>query len=387
MKQLRIILTIVVFASVLVFTDCSRKSSNEILGTGKVLASSSFSYKSIVLKSTGFVLFDNGTAVYMDAELSENVSWTLTIKGLSSGAIRAFSGTSIKIDSTNFMWRGESSNNSFFTVENVEFALKVDGYDSVYKEVVLLSKALDYSGKIKNGIRTTLVDDMEGTAGDTSLFDNAYSDLDRRERDTVKFNRQFSNFGGLKEMDGSLSRNIQGNSCYYFSGIDYNYNTYVVGTNTYSLTALAGKIVSTDPNDVYINTYIYGFGNKNTALNIIVYELDTLKKTDNYPIRWALNYYPTNPVSPNYVYDRFNNDVWQILVPVDWTGWKLVSLKYNQFRKHNTLGHLGNNIFEPNKICGMALELASSPNFVTTEVRVAFDYVTITEGGPFSLTK
>ncbi|MBY0426454.1 MAG: hypothetical protein K2Q22_12510, partial [Cytophagales bacterium] len=249
-------------------------------------------------------------------------------------------------------------------------------YDSLYKDTIGIVLPMKVNGKIRNGVKTIIVDDMESspsnTVFDTSKFDNAYSDVNPQERAVVSFNKQYS------------KQKVQGSYSYFLEGIDYNFNTYVAGTNTVSLTALAGKVMSTDPNNVYINMYVYGFGTQNTAMNIVLYELDSLTNSKNYLLRYATGY---NADGSNYTLDQNKNDVWQILIPVDWTGWKLVSIKYNQFRKHNTLGHLGNNKFEPNKLVGMAAELASSPNMVTTKVSVAFDYVTITEGGPFSTDK
>lgn len=360
---------------VMVQVSCNR-TKEEFLGPQNKPASSGFTITGFTLTTSGIGngLFDRSIGLYVLAQYNQNVSWKITYTGVSSGAIKTIYGTSSKLDSTNNMWRGESGNDFLFSNESVLMELKVVGYDSVYTDnTIFLSKTDLYNNKVRNNIRTIIVDAMEGDAAtDTSKFDNPYSDLEPQEKAV---------FGAITRY---AEHKIQGSYSYFMKGQDFNYNSYVGGTNTYTLQSLAGKINQTNPNDVFVNFYVYGFGTPNTALNVILYEMDTLTKRDNTALRWGVNY---NGPNNNFTFDTNVNDLWQLLVPVDWKGWKLVSLRYNQFRKHNTKGKAGNNIMEPHKLSGMAIELSSSPELVTTEVKTAIDFVTITEGGPFSLAK
>jgi hypothetical protein len=350
-----------------------------------VPAQSGFKIESYAIGIKGSLFQDNtNSAAFINAKFNQTVSWVLTIKGQTSGAIRAFNGISNSLDSNNNIWHGESGNQDFFVAENVTFSLKVDGYDSVYTKTTTIYTAYNYNDRIKNGVKTTIVDDMEG--GYTySFFGAPYHDADPQEMKTFQSNAKFTNFAGYYNADGSPSSNIQGKYSYYFSGNDYNYNTYVGGTNTNVLTSLAGKINSSDPNEVYINLYVYGFNTPNTALNIALYELDSLSNRSTSNLQNLQSGIPSGAEFTNYL-DNYN-DVWQIEVPVNWQGWQLVSLKYNQFRKHNTLGDWGNHILEPQKLGGMAIELDSYAALDSARVMVAIDYVTVTEGGAFSLAK
>ncbi|HSZ24962.1 MAG TPA: hypothetical protein VK766_04555, partial [Cytophagaceae bacterium] len=76
------------------------------------------------------------------------------------------------------------------------------------------------------------------------------------------------------------------------------------------------------------------------------------------------------------------NDKYIYQIGVTWTGWQLVSFNYSQFKVPNTGGGLGNNQLNPNRLCGMALELDSYPT-QSFEVSAYVDMVVVTENGIF----
>ena len=125
----------------------------------------------------------------------------------------------------------------------------------------------------------------------------------------------------------------------------------------------ANTFKGTDPDQMYINLYIFGTGRPNTTISVLAYENDA-----SHPIGVNLN--------------QALNDKLIYQIGVDWTGWKMVSFKYSGFRKPNTGGGLGNNRLNPERLSGLALELDSysAPGF---DVEAYVDMISVTENGIF----
>ncbi len=75
-----------------------------------------------------------------------------------------------------------------------------------------------------------------------------------------------------------------------------------------------------NPENVYWNALVYGFGDGISRLQI------GLQEDDN----------------QDGVYDRFTEGAYNAEVPVDWTGWRVVSVPLSQFAR-STIGGYGNN--------------------------------------------
>ncbi len=378
----KIIFSLLAFvSSLIIFSGCKKKET--VLGNQYVAAPSTFSVlgdgNGVQLKAYNVVKI-NGIHLptpmyhadpahpmkvyltsfyqYYQATFSDKVSWTLTLTSKKAHAVKAFHGLGTFIDSTNTKWDGGSDNDYFFGYssdkDTVEVKLTFVGSDIVVTDLVQLSGQKNYHQQTINGVYHYLIDDFDG--GNTLCpFSAFYPD--------------FGDAGG-----GNTGSNAyypiknQGNYSYRMYGKDVNNNTYLGSCNTPTLNDIPGSTFTvTDPNDLYINLYIYGFGRANSNVSVIAYENDAD---------------PGQPLAAGTAFNQFINDKYIYYIPVTWTGWKLVSFRYNGFLVPNTGGRLGNNTLNPDRLCGLALEMDSYP-IQGYEVEALVDMVVVTENGFF----
>jgi hypothetical protein len=381
----KIIFSLLAFvSSILIFGGCKKKE--DVLGHEYVAAPSNFvvlgdaagvqlkAYN--VIRSTGFhqttAMYHadpahpmkvslNTAFQYYTAKFSSTVSWTLTLTSTKTHAVKEFHGLSDFIDSTNTKWDGSSDNDYFFGYaadkDTAEVKLTFVGSDIVVKDITQLTGAKPYHLKTIKGIFHYLVDDFDG-GNPACIFSPFYPDA--------------ADVGGGNIGNSAYyNTKVQGNYSYRMYGRDVNNNTYIGSCNTPTLNDIpAGTFATTntqfpatDPNNIYINLYIYGTGKVNSNVSVIVFENDANQL-------------------PGTTFNQNINDKYIYYIPVTWTGWQLVSFKYSGFIVPNTGGRLGNNTRNPDKLCGLALEMDSYP-IQGYEVEAFVDMVFVTQGGPF----
>jgi hypothetical protein len=291
-------------------------------------------------------------ATFFKASFSHKVSWTLTMTSPKTKAVRVFKGLGDFIDSTNTIWKGESSNDYFFGgvgTDSIEVKLTFIGSPLEITKKIAMSGKKNYHKRTFNGVYHYLIDDFDGS-NTTTAFSSFYID----QQDVGGGNTGNNAYGLIKN---------QGNFSYRMYGRDVNNNTYLGSCNTPTLNDIpANTIKSTDPAQVYINMYVYGTGKPNTTVSIISFENDR--------------------DMPYQTFDQTQNDKYICQIEVTWEGWKLVSVPYSRFKRTNTGAGLGNNRLDPDRICGLALELDSYPN-PGFEVEAIIDMVVLTEEGVF----
>jgi hypothetical protein len=292
------------------------------------------------------------TPVTFAATFSHEVSWTITITGQQSGAVKVITGLSNIINASNSVWDGGSSNNYFFIAgENATAVLTILGSTLTQNDVINILAAKRYANQTFNGVKYTVIDDFERPTGQASTFrwlDGAYKDLG----------------DGTVISSKSTTIKMQGLQSHRFAGTDVNSNSWLAGINTEPINSDTGY-ATTDPSAYYVNLYVYGTGKANTSIQIKAYEMDD----------WS---------QLSATYDQANNDGYVYDIFVDWTGWKLVSARYADFKRSNdpAAGGNGNGIKEPNKIVGFSLGLNSQPTF-GKEVEAYVDFMVVSEGGVF----
>ncbi len=297
---------------------------------------------------------------YYEANFNAVVRWTLTISSWKSNAVKTITGLSDHIDETNSYWDGSSSNEYFFgkpyVDDSAQIKLSIVGSDIVVIDTIrILPGMKEYHDQTINGIYHYLVDDFDG-GNPLGAFSSFYPD-------------QLDN-GGNKGSNAYYPKKLQGDYSYMMYGKDNNSNTYLGSCNTPNLNDIAlNTFKVTDPREMFINMYIYGTGKPNTTVSVIAFENDANE---------ALGIY-NKDASGN---PELKNDKLIYYIPVTWKGWKLVSFRYSEFRKPGTGGGLGNNRLNPERLCGLALELDSYPT-QGFEVEAFIDMVVITENGIF----
>lgn len=355
MKQLPVLVFI---GLALVFgTSCKRTlTDKDFFGSPFRSASKDFFIKSfkrnIASKNYAFQSSPTPTRLdrefFVNAKFSEEVSWKVRIAGLTSGAERTFEGISDTINRSNLYWRGGHQGNMFFRAgEKCQIELTILGSDITIRDTITVFSIRPVNATF-NKIKQTLVDDFDGNTA--TPFGNAYPD--RADGDVFDYN---TTYPFVK---------VQQDQSYWWKSKDNSNNTYCGGADTDPITtSLFGKFSQTNPDSLYVNCYIYGAGKSGTGLSILAYEQDQVG---------------------GYELERFN-DRWIYTLPITWTGWKLVSIKYSAFKKPSSLGCLGNCKLEPFKIRGFALSFDSYPD-AGQEVEGAIDFFIVTEGGAFNPT-
>lgn len=311
-----VILTVSVF-----FTSCHKKKG--FIGEEYYSAPSNFKL-SRFQAAKPLVNFANETQ-YFEATFSSKVSWRIDLKGLISGAEASLSGSSESINDQNSVWNGIQSGDYFFEKnENVEATLSILGSSQIVRDTFKITGAVAFPN-----IKT--IGDMES------------STFTKNGGDETSINQlEFSPLA------------IQGRGMYTIGGVDKNGDYYIGGA--YGPTFPA--ILTTNPDSVYFNIYVYGYGLPNTQLNIMFEETDIMGK------------------------DKFTYPV-----KATWTGWKLVSFKYSASEldlTDPTFVQNGNKNHNPDKITKVNVGLISSPE-KNNEAKVSLDLANFTIGKAFSL--
>jgi len=318
------------------------------------------------LTTTPLISFGSNQRVEFINEFSHDVTWFLKIKGNTSGAIKEFTGTGKKIDSTIVYWDGAADGTRFFIAnETVNYTLSFLGSSIVYSGSLGIATSLPNAPKRYRGFskilpdgslfRYTLVDNFDlGIPAQVTGMRTSYSDAADGSGKAVFY------VIDSKQVDGYFS--------YYMKGTDNNGNNYLGGASGELLEEMRGKIIESDPSKVYFNAYIYGYGRPNSAIFFQAFENDYFNPDDF-----------TGPAR-----DPKTSDMWYSIIEVNWTGWKLVSIPYSSLKPaSNPLsGGGGNRIKEPRKLYGFGIELESYPNSGGT-AELAIDHIIISENGVF----
>ena len=296
-------------------------------------------------------------AVAFHATLSHRVTWFITIKGRKSGAIQRFSGTSQVIDENTLLWKGRTEEGFLLGGEVCDITLSF--LNSELTSSLILKTyddpifgTYDYGNNVIAPVVKAKVQDNYDfipVTGNTGMR-TTYSDI---------------NDGNVKAtFILKNDKKAQGDFSLYMHGTDFNGNGYLGGFATENLTELAGPVgfpgrISAD--SFYYNAYVYGYGRPNACLMFLLYESDNNTGT----------------------YTPAIDDNWQYIQEITWTGWKLVSIRFSDFKpaSNPASGGNGNRIREPYKLVGAAMELQSYP-VASQEVEANVDYVIFTYGGP-----
>lgn len=340
-----------VMSVMLFMTSCKRSSDDkEFLGERVVPAKSGFH---VVMDeftaAPASVNFATG-GVTLSAAFSDEVTWTLTLHGTTSGAVKKITQTSILLNES---WDGGSSNVFFFrTGEKVIAELSFMGTDLILRDTVTINTPKIYDGKTFDGIKMTLIDDFDAV----NRIAMTQVEKDLNDAQVV--------------MSPDTTIKMQELNAYLMSGIDVSKNGWCGGVSHSDMMAIKLKNKCpqvTDPEELYVNLYIYGTGQANSAVRLRLYEVDE----------------DVNFVN-SYVYKRDQNDAWEVTINVNWVGWKCISKKYSTFiiSKEPTAGGSGNKVKQPNRITGVDIALLSLPDAGASPA-VYMDYLVFSEGGVF----
>jgi len=262
--------------------------------------------------------FSVGENIYFTASFSKQVDWKIKIEGLYSGSIKIISGKSDIINQSNSLWNGESSLLPFFTVEDCNIELTFEMHDDTINSQLKIQGAKEY-----NDESTVLITDFENG-----------------------FNPNFTGFfqaGCTKalatgESGQGLNHLQQFGTCdwdWLIGYIDY-YASFWFNENT---------LVS-DASQVYFNIMING----DSTISQIAGVPNSLFKLEFYEDENGDGYY-----------DASSEDRYDYEFEVDWKGWRMISICYNDVEKLVLSANGGDGIRNPSKISNIRTLLLANP--------------------------
>lgn len=313
-------------STILVGTACHKKE--EVIGPEYSVASSRLLVTNFSPASTS-INFGNKENQYFNANLSERVSWKITLLGQESKATKVIEGISEEINENNSSWNGVQDGIQFFKNEKVLATLTFLGSDKTLATEFDINATYNYPEAIKLG------NGFEGTSWQGPWFDP-----------------------GENNGSGKINTlSIQGEFSYNIIGTDLD-GSYYIGVIRKSYQSELPE----NANDVYFNIYVYGKGDASSVLKLAG------KEDEN----------------GNAEFEDNSEDAWEKEITLGHTGWKLFSFKYSEFERsvNKNFGGNGNNKREPHKI--MAVDIALQTKIPYSKAEAIFDLPVITVGKPFN---
>jgi hypothetical protein len=367
------------------------KRVNDPIGPEYKIPSSSFEILAPFAAINPSINFSLNEIENFTAAFSEKVTWKITLKGLSSGAVKVYNGFSKNLDATNTEWTGKHDGLHFFrTKEKVVASLTFLGSDLLYTDTIYIVYARNWD--VPGQVITALTFEKGALSTEYTFFDGPFTPF-------PTYKATFANKGGvnsdmllnsnneiekvLRDIDGDtiaeeIPGSIEGDKLYRMGGQDgiytgSGYSDYFIGGAGLP-SAPKGHLYDLDSNanNVYFNIYVYGTGDPNSKLVINFDEDDNLNDTAD-----------AGGQVDNYV---IFEDEYSWGIQVDWKGWKLVSTKYSDLQLSadgvKAKSKHGNGIQEPHLISKIGFVLLSTAKGGKASVR--FDFATFTMGKPFN---
>lgn len=444
MKKRLLIRVCVAIAAILSFSGCKKYTD----GTGPVYYTAD---KNFTVKDNSFFVDSSGlqdqkldfaaatVPHFFTSEFSSRVDWTIKVTGQTSGAYKIIKGSSQKIDASNSPWRGGHTGLYFFKKGETCIAeLEFLGSKMVLRDTFSITNVFDFNKKDEGIIlikRTDFENNLnalnnaktDANVKPNGPFPTQFSFLEGGDYDKTSIRKRAYPFAiesvdgnnGVSAVQGSVFmrlaytpnslRKTQCDNTGYFGGaVQHRYFTGKDSPNNF--------VVSdwTDPNDLWLNVYAYGDEvTMKSQINVQLHEADAANigvKTDPNNPSTGLTYdFKGDTLSPIYCkarltegyqsttalflkpgytndkdkYDANIDDSWDFQFIPDTKGWKLYSIKLADMSPGS--GSKGAKVKEPNRIARVQVALIATRPF--EYCAIAFDYVTITKGGPFNPDK
>ncbi len=373
---------IVLLCSIVFITGCKREVAP--IGPAYKMPTSGFELITPLIPVNPAVNFSINESESFTADFSEEVSWTLKLTGLNSGAAKTFNGLSKKLDVTNTLWDGKHDGLYFFRTEKVVAALTFLGSKLLFTDTfnIVYPRKWDVPGKIVTALN------FESAPGSTKFdyqfYDgtphkfSTYKTTDPTPSDMINATNNRIE-GALRDLNGDTIKteilgSVEGDKLYRMAGQDGlytgdGYSDYFIGGG--GMAKVPFYALDSNPGNVYFNIYVYGTGDANSKLVVNFDEDDDDKNST----------VDQGGIAENYA---VLEDEYEFGIQVDWVGWKLVSGKYSDLKlsADGAKAKNGNKKREPHKIGKLGFVLLSSAKGGKASVR--FDFATFTMGKPFN---
>ncbi len=329
-----------------------KRTPDDFVGPGIGYASKDFALTSGFSTDNDSINFKVATKLGFKATFNEKVSYTITIKGTQSGAVKHLKGYSDHIEST---WTGNSEL-IFFKKEDCTAELSVLGKNELLGKLNITILGTYFP-------EGTLIANME-QSGITSGVGFWESYLDPVTKKTIS-EKIISKavIDVLPALEGSYSWKSQGVDAKGggFIGLSYtvpdNRNGIRYGASHYYY-----KTGTTNPDSLWFNIFIYGTGDVNAATYIKFMQDDNSDGSHS---------------------STTENGFEQKILDLSHKGWKLFSFRYSDILigGNTGFGGSGDNIHRPDKIVQVELALWSLQK--GANATFIYDYPVFTIGKPF----
>ena len=262
--------------------------------------------------------FNIGESIYFKSSFSKQVDWKITITGQSSNSVKIIKGKSNEINQFNSNWNGNSTSLPFFRDEDCNLELSFEKHSDVFYEIINIQ-----SPKLYNDENTVLITDCENG-----------------------FNPNFTGFfqSGCTK---ALSVGGSGQGIKYLQQFGICDWDWLIGYVDYFKTFwFDQEILINDPSQVYFNIMINGDSTMSQVSGIP----NSLFKLEFYEDENDDGYFDVNTE------DRYDYEF-----DVDWNGWRMVSLCYNDIEKLILATSGGDGIRNPSKISNVRTLLLANP--------------------------
>ena len=329
------VLTFIGIVAVLV--ACRKKEIDKMDGPSLQDLNGQFSVISTLEASKDSVDFSANETVFFTAEFSKTIEWKLNIIGLTSGAVKTIQGTGNALTESLSLWNGSTTSLPLFKSENCKVQLTFTGETDTLIDYVKVTQPKTNAGYV--------VADFE-----------------------TGFNSGWSSFiQSGADMDFQIKSDItapQGNAYYNLAGtVDWDW---LIGYVYFKASAGGNATfpLNSNPNSVYFNVMVWGDPSLTNSLILFQFQED-----DN--------------ADGNYT--AASEDQYAVEIPVNWTGWKLVSLKYNDIPclvNGQPAAPAGDGVHNSNKIKQVNMLHLANP--ASGYAKAKLDYIIFTENGPLN---
>ncbi|MDG1260276.1 MAG: hypothetical protein P8H59_06545 [Flavobacteriales bacterium] len=258
------------------------------------------------------VNFENGEMITFSAQLSIRTDWVITVEGMTSGARYEIEGRERDIQGDVATWNGRITFAPLFSTEDVKTYMTFVNYpDTLWGDTITVE------GVKPEALVDVLISDFSTGNGWGSFAEAAATNQQLTGSYFVQnplnpepdFIQVFS-----PEGEGHWRMTYLNNNSIFICGANI-----LAEQSQQAETSPYFELGTTNPDNVYINMLIHGFGDGNTRMSIGLQEDDNLDGA----------------------YDRFTEGTYNTELVVDWVGWKVVSIPLSSFNI-STVGGFGN---------------------------------------------
>jgi hypothetical protein len=291
--------------------------------------------------------FANGDIVVYKTKLSIRTQWTIEIIGLNSGARKVFTGNDKDFSMNQISWNGSITFAPFFRKnEPVVARMTFANYkDTLYSDTITVAAARPTPAV------DILIDDFESPQRPYNTFTEGQQ----------TYNATAVNYTGTTPAEKSRFYVLAGNrgptGSLFLCGMSLSAKVSQGTSDNYF------KFSTDNPERLFFNAYVYGWGDKKAELSVEFQEDDNLDG----------------------IYQSAEEGTYTYRMKVDWTGWKLISFSYDK-TTISTSGGFGNvdrnGRKEMDRIMNVQFLLLSQAGTSGT-TRTAIDFASFTYNEPF----